>query len=573
VVCSSAPALLLIVLIFSFANVQLVRAATITPVDPTGRAGEAPPLQKEIQPELPRPGALLPPPPLAPKLEPIPGLRVFVREIRVAGSTVFTADELAKVTAPYLNRELTSEDLEALRVALTLLYVNNGYVNSGAILPDQNVTEGVVTFQIVEGGLTGVEVDGNRWFRSNYFQKRFNLEAGPPLNINALQRRLQLLLEDQRIQRLNAELQPGLRPGEGILDVHVEERTPYKLSFVYNNYQSPSVGEHRGIVILEHQNLTGNGDVATAQYGRSRGLDPLLDFKYSFPFTAYDTTASLQYRRNTFAVVEEPFEDLDIDSKSHIYTIAFRQPVYRTLNSEVALEFTGERLSHETLLLGERFSLEPGARNGRSIVTALRLGQEFVHRTQNQVVAARSRFSFGVDALDATINSQGLPDGKFFAWLGQFQWVRRLGILDSYSIFRADVQLSDDPLLSLEQISVGGRYSVRGYRENTLLRDRAIITSLETRVPLIQNVFWADFLELAPFVDFGRGWNRQRNTPDPQDISSVGVGVRWGLTTSSPVVIRPQFELYWGHRLRKVDKPGGSLQDNGIHLQFVLGVF
>ena len=356
-VCSSAPALLLIVLIFSFANVQLVRAATITPVDPTGRAGEAPPLQKEIQPELPRPGTLLPPPPLAPKFEPIPGLRVFVREIRVTGSTVFTAEELAKVTAPYLNRELTSEDLEALRVALTLLYVNNGYVNSGAILPDQTVTDGVVTFQIVEGGLTGVEVDGNRWFRSNYFQKRFNLDAGPPLNINALQRRLQLLLEDQRIQRLNAELKPGLRRGEGILDVRVEERTPYKLSVVYNNYQSPSVGEDRGIVILEHQNLTGNGDVATAQYGRSRGLDPLLDFKYSFPFTAYDTTASLQYRRNTFAVVEEPFEDLDIDSKSHIYTIAFRQPVYRTLNSEVALEFTGERLSHETLLLGERFSL------------------------------------------------------------------------------------------------------------------------------------------------------------------------------------------------------------------------
>ena len=49
-----------------------------------------------------------------------------------------------------------------------------------------------------------------------------------------------------------------------------------------------------------------------------------------------------------------------------------------------------------------------------------------------------------------------------------------------------------------------------------MLRDRAIITSLEIRVPLIQNVFWADFLELAPFVDFGRGWNRQQKTPEPK---------------------------------------------------------
>jgi hemolysin activation/secretion protein len=500
-------------------------------------------------------------------------LRVFVREIKVTGSTVFTAEELAKVTAPYLNRELTSEDLEALRVALTLLYVNNGYVNSGAILPDQTVTEGVVTFQIIEGALTGVQVDGNRWFRSSYFQKRFNLDAGPPLNINALQRRLQLLLEDQRIQRLNAELKPGLKRGEGILDVRVEERTPYNLSFIYNNYQSPSVGEDRGIIILEHQNLTGNGDIATAQYGRSKGLDPLLDFKYSFPITAYDTTLSYQYRKNTFSVVEEPFQDLDLDSTSDVYTLSLRQPVYRTLNTEVALEFIGERLSHETSLLGERFSFEPGVQNGRSVVTALRAVQEWVHRTQGQVIAARSRFSFGINALGATSNDGGLPDGRFFAWLGQFQWVRRLGILDSYSIFRTDLQLSDDPLLSLEQISVGGRYSVRGYRENTMLRDRAIITSLETRVPLIRDVFWADFLELAPFFDFGRAWNRERKTPGPQDISSVGVGVRWALTTSWPVPIRPQFELYWGHRLRKVEKPGGPLQDNGIHLQFILGVF
>jgi hemolysin activation/secretion protein len=573
VLCPSVHALLLIAVIFSLTNIQVLSAATPTPVDPTGRAGEPPTLPKDFQPELPPPGTLLPSPPLAPKPDVIPGLRVFVREIRVTGSTVFTAEELEKVAAPYLNRELTSEDLEALRIALTLLYVNNGYINSGAILPDQSVTEGVVTFQIIEGALTGVQVNGNRWFRSSYFQKRFNLDAGPPLNINALQRRLQLLLEDQRIQRLNAELKPGVRRGEGILDVRVEETTPYKLSFMYNNYQSPSVGDDRGIVILEHQNLTGNGDIATAQYGRSKGLDPLLDFKYSFPLNAYDTTLSFQYRKNTFAVVEEPFEDLDLDSKSDVYTIALRQPVYRTLNSEVALEFSGERLSHETSLLGERFSFEPGARNGRSVVTALRAVQEWVHRTQGQVIAARSRFSFGINALGATSNGGGLPDGRFFTWLGQFQWVRRLGILDSYSIFRTDLQLSDDPLLSLEQISVGGRYSVRGYRENTMLRDRAIITSLETRVPLVRNMFWADFVELAPFFDFGRGWNRERKTPGPQDIASVGVGVRWALTTSWPVPIRPQFELYWGHRLRKVEKPGGSLQDNGIHLQFVLGLF
>ncbi len=92
---------------------------------------------------------------------PVP--RVFVRQIRVSGTTVFSDAELAAVTQDYVNRFVTSEDLEALRLALTRLYVNAGYVNSGAILPSQTVTEGIITFQIIEGALTQITVDGNRW--------------------------------------------------------------------------------------------------------------------------------------------------------------------------------------------------------------------------------------------------------------------------------------------------------------------------------------------------------------------------------------------------------------------------
>ena len=584
-------ALFLIFFIFSSASAQVVPVAVPFPVDPTGRSGEPPPLPKQFEAPTPPPGTLLPPAPIPPKTGPFPDLRVFVREINVIGSTVFSAEELAKVTAPYLNREVTSEDLEALRVALTLLYVNNGYVNSGAILPDQTVSEGVVTYQIIEGGLTAVDVEGNRWFRSSYFQKRFFLDAGPPLNVNALQRRLQLMLEDSRIQRLNAELKPGLRPGEGILDVRVEERTPYRLLSEYNNYQSPSVGENRVLATLWHENLTGNGDVLMAQYGKSKGLNPLLDFRYAIPVNAYDTTLSYEYRRNTLAVIEQPFQGLDVNSKSDIYTYTVRQPVYRTLNSDFALELIAERLWLQTTLLGEPFSLEPGAQHGRSVVFALRPAQEFVYRTQSQVIAARSRFSFGLNALGATINHDGLPDGIFFAWLGQFQWVQRfsqfswvrglgqypwaqrLGLLDSYAIFRSSFQYSDAPLLSLEQVSIGGRYSVRGYRENTMLRDRAVLTSFETRLPVIQNTAWADYLELAQFVDFGKGWDVNLKTPDPKDIASVGVGLRWALTFLRPIPIRPQFEMYWGYRLRKVFNPENSLQDHGFHLQFGIGFF
>jgi hemolysin activation/secretion protein len=556
--------------------------AQLPTLDPTLRSGDQPLLQREEP--RPGPGQVLPPvvpPPLVEPSEPFARDRVLVRDIRVVGSTVFSAEELARVTAPYINREVSAEDLEALRRALTVLYISRGYVNSGAILPDQKVAAGVVTYRIIEGALTGIDVHGNRWFRSGYFSNRLSLSGKPPLNVNALQREIQILLQDERIQRLSAEVKPGLRPGEALLDLTVEEQFPLKLWLDVNNYQTPAVGAERGIVTLAHQNLTGNGDVLTLRYGKSSGLDPLLDFRYAIPVTRVDTTLSFQYRRNTFAVVEAPFDELEIENESEIFTLGVRQPVYRSPTTEFAVELVGERLSGNTTLFGEPFTLTPGARNGESIVTALRVALELVHRRQNQVIAARSRFSVGLDALGSTIHDRGLPDSGFFSWLGQFQWVRRLGvseipqIADTQLILRSDVQLADDSLLTLEQIAVGGRYSVRGYRENTIVRDNAVIASLEARIPLVQNVRWADYLQVAPFFDYGRAWQSKDRTEEPRYISSVGMGLRWGLTLRSAVPVRPSFEVYWGHALKDVKTLATkhNLQDDGVHFQFVLGFF
>jgi hemolysin activation/secretion protein len=552
-----------------------VHGQVLTPsIDPTLRSGEQPQIQREQpRPAVPAVPVLPPITPAAPQdFGLVPSLSVFVREIRVVGNTVLTEEDIAAATRPYLQRTLTHEDLEALRVALTTLYVNKGYVNSGAILPDQTVANGTVTYRIIEGRVTDIEVFGNKWFRSEYLQRRLALGIGPPLNVNELQDRFQLLLEDQRIQRLGAELKPGVRPGEATLSVQVEEHTPYRFWLDLDNYQTPSVGAERGILGFEHNNVTGNGDVLRLRYGRSSGLDPLVDLRYAVPVNARDTTLFAQYRKDRFSVVETPFDRLDIGSRSEIYTLGVRHPVIRTRSNEIALEASGERSSNRTTLLGSPFSFSPGARQGESVSTALRFVQELVSRSADQVLALRSRFSFGVDALGATINDDSrLPSGKFFAWLGQFQWVRRLQPNDTQIVVRADMQRSRDPLLALEQFAVGGRYSVRGYRENTFVRDNAVVASAELRVPLVRNVSWADSLELAPFVDFGKAWNAKPLSAEyAPHIWSAGLGLRWNARIDSANGLRPQFEIYWGRAMRNVPSPGGDLQDRGIHFQLLL---
>ena len=563
-----------VVIVLSFS--ALAYAQQVLGIDPTVRPDDR--LQEifKEKPPAPPPSLILPPPPPPKKeAEELPLKSVFVRTIVVTGSTVFSSEELAEVTGPYVGRELTNEDLEALRRALTTHYINKGFVNSGAIIPDQTIVDGVITLKIIEGQLTHIEVEGNKWFGDSFIQDRLALGAGPPVNISPLQQRLQILQQDTRIKLVHAELRPGVKPGESILKVSVEEKIPFMVWLAANNYVPPSIGSRRGLLALAHKNLTGRGDILSFTYGRSEGLRPQIDVWYSLPITARDTTLTMRYRKNGIYNVSRLFEDLDIESKSDIYGLTLRHPFYRTLNQEFAMALIGENLRNKNYMLGEPFSFSLGEEAGESIDTAIRFSQEWTYRTQQQVIAARSRFSFGIDALDATIREHGLPDGEFFSWLGQFQWARILKPWDVQVIFRTDIQLSNDPLLPLEQIAVGGRYSVRGYRENLLVRDQALIASLESRIPIVRNKRWADYLQLVPFIDYGRSWNKDFPTPSPKEIWSIGLGLRWGATLiKSPVEVKAQFEFYWGYALKDVDTGAEyDLQDDGIHLQFVITGF
>jgi hemolysin activation/secretion protein len=494
----------------------------------------------------------------------------MVKDIRLVGNTAFTAQQLAEVTAPYTNRELTAEDLEALRLALTYYYINHGYLTSGAVLPEQDVADGVLTMQIIEGKITTVNVEDNKWFRSSYFQSRINLATGPPLHVGELQERLRVLQANPRIERINAELLPGATIGENTLNVKVKEANPLKAWLEFNNFQSPAVGAEQGFVTLAHRNLLGFGDTLSLQYGRSSGVNPMLNFKYEIPVTPRDTTVSFQYRRFDFAVKEDPFDVLDIKNKAQIFGVSVRHPVYRTADQELAFSLTGEHSRNESTLGGTPFELIAGSPNGKFRVTALRFGQEYARRSSEQVISLLSRLSVGVGAMGATANGDpNLPDARFFSWLGEAQWIRQLPFWRTQLVSRGVVQLSNDHLFPLEQIAVGGRYSVRGYREFTLIRDNAAMGSIEARVPVYTTKAGVDSVFLAPFFDVGHGWQTTAATPGtpPKTLASVGIGAIWNFWRGS------HFEIYYGKQLKRFDTDHNNLQDHGVHLQLVVEAF
>jgi len=107
-----------------------------------------------------------------------------------------------------------------------------------------------------------------------------------------------------------------------------------------------------------------------------------------------------------------------------------------------------------------------------------------------------------------------------------------------------------------------------------MVRDQALISTLEARIPLVRDKGITEYLQAAAFLDYGNAWNKEFDTPSPRTISSIGLGLRWaGIIKKASFLIRPKFELYWGHALKNVDNPDDDLQDDGIHFQFVLQNF
>jgi hemolysin activation/secretion protein len=533
--------------------------------------------QPQPQPQespLPPPEELLQSPPSSgPQPELNPGQlseTIQVERFEITGSTVFKTEELAEVVKSFVGNPISFAQLLQASEAITQKYVKAGYVTSGAFIPANQTfkqTGAVVNIQVIEGSLEGIEVSNldpkrpNR-LNPNYIRRRIEVSVGKPLNLDRLLRTLQVLQLDPLVKNISAELSAGTRPGTSILDVKFLEAEASSFQITLDNNRAPSVGSFQRQAQLNAANFSGIGDRMNFTFSNTEGSNN-FDIGYTIPVNPRNGTLQLSYSRATSRVIEEPFDTLDINGKSQDFSFTFRQPILQTPTSEVALGITAQRRESDIgfleSLTGERSPFpSPGAdAEGKTKLSVLRFFQEWTQRSSKQVIAMRSQFNWGVDVFNPTINDTA-PDGKFFSWQGQAQWVRALAP-DASFLLRAEGQLSDRTLVPLEQFGLGGQRTVRGYRQDFLLVDNAFFASAEVRLPILRAPKLGGILQLTPFVDFGLASNREgRDAPELSSISSIGLGLLW---TSQNVTAR----FDWGIPLRSIEADKNTLQEKGLY--------
>lgn len=529
---------------------------TIIPLPP-----QPSPPELELPQRLPPPEQLLPEteqPLINPDLIPNSENTFIINQFNFEGNTAFTDEELAEITKPFTNRPITFTELLQARSQVTEHYVKKGYVTSGALIPPQTLTEGIVTIQIVEGKVTEINVTGEGRLNSNYVQSRLRLAAQEPLNQNQLLRGLQLLQLNPVIETISAELAAGTRPGESLLNVQFKTADTFDVKLFTNNSRSPSIGSWERGIELNQDNLLGWADQLQVSYSNTEGSQ-IVDTLYTVPINPRNGTLGFYFNYIGSEITESPFNDLEITAQSRTYELRYRQPIIQTPTEEFALGLTFTRRESDTEILGVGFPLSRGAdEEGKTRLSIVRFSQDYINRGLRQVFGVRSQFSVGLGLFNATLNSDQ-PDSQYFAWRGQTQWVRVLAE-NTLLLLRSDLQFANQELIPLEQVGLGGVDTVRGYRQDILLRDNFIFNSAELRYPLFETSNGKGLLQLIPFLDFGHAWNHagELELPD-QTLLSVGLGLRWEYSD------RITARIDWGIPLIELRSSDRTLQEQGIY--------
>ena len=520
------------------------------------------PLPRELPESKPNP--LQSNPSQAPNSVPIPTFgTIVVERFEFLDHTAFSTEELTEATQHLLDKPISFVELLQVENIITQLYIQAGYVNSGAyIASGQNFTSdsAVVRVQIVEGGLESIEITGTNQLRANYIRDRLPAAKVTPLNQNKLLEDLQLLQLNPLIERISAQLAAGAPPEASTLEIDITEADTFSIEAFLDNGRSPSVGSFRRGVEIQENNFLGFGDRLILTYTNTDGSNA-GDVSYSFPLNRKNGSLKFAAGINDTEVVESPFDDLDIVGDSYYLDFTFSQPIIFKPTQELAFGITFSYQHSQTELLAEDFPFPPNEnRQGEASISAIRFFQEFIQRNPTDLFAVRSQFSLGLDLFDATIDDDA-ADSRFIAWRGQAQYVKLLAP-DTLLILRSELQFANDSLLSQERFSIGGLNSVRGYRQNLLLTDSGIFASAEFKLPLARFANNEGILQLIPFIDWGTAWNIDSDSDsDLENNTLVSMGVGLQLDLNDVLDVR----IDWGIPLVDVDSDSDTLQENGFY--------
>ncbi len=466
------------------------------------------------------------------RIQPEPALQndvtFILKDIIFFGNEHISSAQLKKCGGNHIGVEVNLESLKKIADEIKQYYRDKGYIAAYVYLPPQDVMEGVVTIDVVEGKLGQVDIQGNKWVSTRTLRRNFGTKSGQIVFLNNLQTALRFLNANRSIQA-TAVLKPGAEPQTTDLELNVKDQFPLHVTTDVNNLGTDNTGKNRWGLMLHDTNVLGQMDEAFARVQLGKGLWS-VGSDYNIPINRQHTRVGFSYIRSSVDV-GGPFKDLGVEGSASTYSLYVTQPVYSTEWLETSFQGGFDWKSVENRSLGRvsgkdefrimdlAFAAKENDRYGRTLLP------QSVHFGFDSFLGASNKVDSG--------STRAQTGGQFFIYRGSLIRYQKLPLEMMYSM-RTVWQLTPDRLAPSEQFRLGGAFSVRGYPEGDYLGDQGAFISQEVFVPSYifppkwQLPYSSEPLykqvQVVGFFDFGGGSLNRPLAAEDKRKHSAGLG-------------------------------------------------
>ncbi len=406
--------------------------------------------------------------------------------VRLIGADKLTTQEKQLVLKPYQSRCLGLTAINQLLKNVTNFYIQQGYITSRAFLAEQDLSSGILEITVIEGKLEKILLNNTP---SRQLDLIFPGVVGKILNLRDLEQGLEQL---NRLASNNAriQLQPGKQPGYTIVNINNTPGQIWQLTTGFDNSGQKSTGDQQVLLdikiddllgLYEQLGLTAKKSADFAQAHDAENLGFMLAVPYGYWGLSYHFSYS-NYQTTLFSNLFP----MGANGNTRHHRVKLQRGVHRDSTSKTQLGFELAHRRDRNYLMGSL--LTSSSRN----LTDFSLNLTYSTRFKAGFLTLSPALNRGVSWFGAeqdTGKHPASPQAEYNKATLFASFILPLTNQLSYAT-SAYGQWTDNTLYGSQRISLGGEYSVRGFKQQSISGDRGFYWRNEVNTQLLNSPDW-----------------------------------------------------------------------------------
>jgi len=414
-------------------------------------------------------------------------------------------------------------------IALIVKRVNNafiarGYTTTRVTVPEQDLSTGKLKLIIIPGIIRDIRFASPD--TPGIWANAFSIRSGDILNIRDLEQGLEQM---KRVpsQEVDLQIAPGGQLGESDIIITVKRDKYWRMAFSLDDSGTESTGRLQSSVTYSIDNLFGSNDIFYIAVNKDAQQEDYLygtfgnSLYYSVPYGNW--TFTLNGSQNEYHQTVQGINQKFIYSgNSDTLQVTAQQVVDRGQHHKTSMEYSIIKKHSKSYINDTEIVVQ------RKDVTAGQIGISHRHYYGPTIMDIKLSQRWGVPWFGAQGEGnlpQGSPTTRYKLWILDASVATPMKIASKEGRYTCSLhaQYSRDVLYASDFLSIGNRYTVRGFDgEQTLAAENGWYVRNEFSIPVNKAT------EAYIGLDYGRVYGPSSQGLLGKEVAGTALGLRGG---------------------------------------------